>query len=167
MSLFKIPQGFRILFKQKKTNHTMDDEPPSNQNEKGTSAVGVLEQEVNTSQGINLSLKKTYSNNEDRLTLDKFSKSPYRPLEHIAKVELLLDIPKTYILPKGTKFCPLLLKDSICNTDMYKDTNCFEEKARGCKIYQRYSIIKRIFKKPATRLKLLRISDYLFPVHKG
>ncbi|MBR9703894.1 hypothetical protein GOV12_00655, partial [Candidatus Pacearchaeota archaeon] len=92
---------------------------------------------------------------------------PHRPLEHIAKVELLLILPQTDILPKKTKFCPLLLKASICNGERYRDANCFVPKARGCKIYQRYSIIKRFFRKPATRLRLLKISDYFLPIHKG
>ncbi len=75
---------------------------------------------------------------------------------------------KKYRLPKNTGFCELLLyKESICNGKRYRDTNCFETKARGCAIYHRYQFFKRISKNQGVILGLLKISEHLLPIKKG
>ena len=124
----------------------------------------VLEQTANTSQ------HPVYLNQDART--DKPTKLTQGPLEHIAEVErqikLRKRIPQTYILPGVVEFCELLLENnSICNEERYRDKNCFEEKAEGCKIYQRYTKIKKVFKNENITLGLLKISNYILPIHKG
>jgi len=149
-----------MLFKQKTPKYNMN-KPPSTNLKAG--AVGVLEP-----------VKKRYlvHINQGTISPDKPTKLSNSPLEHIAEVEIQIklknDLPQTHILPtNGVEFCELLSRDSICNGERYRDTNCFKEKANGCNIYQRYSKILRIFKRPKFSLKLLKISDYLLPIHKG
>lgn len=94
---------------------------------------------------------------------DGETKYPYNKKEKIPFIDSLYT---TKLLPEGTEFCEVIYSD-FCQNEKTRDGNCFQTKAQGCKIYQRYQIIKNYYADGDETLEILSLSDKISPINRG
>ena len=116
----------------------------------------------------------------ERLTLNKLSKSPDRPLQYLVKTEEHIKEKREFLeqltkgtekvmFPEGAGFCELA-SSSFCSPFLQKkrvgDGDCSAKKSEGCAIYQRYQAIKKYYPNDQEALKILRLSDENSPIKR-